>query len=191
MNLQRTVNSVLTVCLSPGDHPKLARGPFAFSLDKGLRHDPMLWRHEAHVAEVVREFKPDIIHVVSPGDVSEIGVYMAKKMKLPTADKPLTNDPMEATYIGINMWKQAVEKAGTTDVDKVIPLVGGQEFMAPSGFKVEMDPKNHHLHKPVFIGEVKADGQFNVVLKTPGPIKAQPWSPFIPGNDKKKDEPDM
>jgi urea transport system substrate-binding protein len=115
----------------------------------------------------------------------------AKKMKLPTADKPLTNDPMEATYIGINMWKQAVEKAGTTDVDKVIAAVGGQEFNAPSGFKVEMDPKNHHLHKPVFIGEVKADGQFNVVWKTPGPIKAQPWSPYIPGNDKKKDEPDM
>jgi len=109
---------------------------------------------------------------------------------LPTASKPLTNDPMEATYIGINLWKQAVEKAGTTDVDKVIPLVGGQTFAAPDGFTVEMDPKNHHLHKPVFIGEVKADGQFNVVWKTPGPIKAQPWSPYIPGNDVKKDEPD-
>jgi urea transport system substrate-binding protein len=109
---------------------------------------------------------------------------------LPNASKPLTNDPMEATYIGINMWKQAVEKAGTTDVDKVIPLVGGQTFAAPDGFTVEMDPKNHHLHKPVFIGEVKADGQFNVVWKTPGPIKAQPWSPYIPGNDVKKDEPD-
>jgi urea transport system substrate-binding protein len=52
-----------------------------------------------------------------------------------------------------------------------------------------MDEKNHHLHKPVFIGEVKADGQFNVVWKTKGPIKAQPWSPFIPGNEKKVDEP--
>jgi hypothetical protein len=53
----------------------------------------------------------------------------------------------------------------------------------------KMDEKNHHLHKPVFIGEVKADGQFNVVWKTKGPVKAQPWSPFIAGNDKKKDEP--
>ncbi|HET8695603.1 MAG TPA: urea ABC transporter substrate-binding protein [Aquabacterium sp.] len=105
-------------------------------------------------------------------------------------DKPLTNDPMEATYIGINMWAQAVKKAGTTDVDKVIPAVGGQTFKAPDGFMVEMDPKNHHLHKPVFIGEIKADGQFKVVWKTPGPIKAQPWSPYIPGNDQKKDEPD-
>jgi len=52
-----------------------------------------------------------------------------------------------------------------------------------------MDPKNHHLHKPVFIGEIKPDGQFNVVWKTPGPVKAQPWSPFIPENKGKKDEP--
>ena len=114
----------------------------------------------------------------------------AVKNKLPNADKAVTNDPMEATYIGIHMWKQAVEKAKTTDVDKVIAAMGGQKFKAPSGFEVKMDEKNHHLHKPVFIGEVKADGQFNVVWKTKGPVKAAPWSPYIPGNDKKKDEPE-
>ena len=104
-------------------------------------------------------------------------------------DKPLTNDPMEATYIGIYMWKQAVEKAQSFDVDKVRVAMAGQTFTAPSGITSTMDAKNHHLHKAVFIGEVKADGQFNVVWKTKGPVKAQPWSPFIPGNDKKKDEP--
>jgi urea transport system substrate-binding protein len=104
-------------------------------------------------------------------------------------DKPLTNDPMEATYIGIYMWKQAVEKAKSFDVEKVSTAMAGQTFKAPSGFIAKMDEKNHHLQKPVYIGEVKADGQFNVVWKTKGPIKAQPWSPFIPGNDKKKDEP--
>ena len=115
----------------------------------------------------------------------------AKAKNLPGhKDKPLTNDPMEATYIGIHMWKQAVEKAKSTEVDKVIAAMAGQTFAAPSGFTVKMDEKNHHLHKPVYVGEVRADGQFNVVWKTPGPIKAQPWSPFIPGNDKKKDEPD-
>jgi urea transport system substrate-binding protein len=114
----------------------------------------------------------------------------AKAKKLPGSDKPLTNDPMEATYIGIYMWKQAVEKAKTFDVEKVIPAVGGQTFAAPDGFTIKMDEKNHHLHKPVFIGEIKADGQFNVVWKTKGPIKAQPWSQYIEGNDKKKDEPD-
>jgi urea transport system substrate-binding protein len=115
----------------------------------------------------------------------------AKAKKLPGADRPITNDPMEATYIGIHMWKQAVEKAKSFDTDKVIAAMAGQEFNAPDGFKIKMDEKNHHLWKPVFIGEIKPDGQFNVVWKTPGPIRAQPWSPFIPGNDKKKDEPEL
>src|SRR6185369_13833177 len=113
----------------------------------------------------------------------------AKKQKLPNADKVVTNDPMEATYIGIHMWKQAVEKAKSTDTDKVIAAMAGQTFKAPSGIVSKMDEKNHHLHKSVFIGEVKADGQFNVVWKTPGPVKAKPWSPYIEGNDKKPDEP--
>jgi urea transport system substrate-binding protein len=114
----------------------------------------------------------------------------AKAKKLPGADKPLTNDPMEATYIGIHMWKQAVEKAKSFDTDKVIAAMAGQKFTAPSGITSTMDAKNHHLHKAVFIGEVQANGQFNVVWKTKGPVKAQPWSPFIAGNDVKKDEPD-
>ena len=82
-------------------------------------------------------------------------------------DKPLTNDPMEATYIGINMWAQAVKKAGSTDTDKVIAAMAGQTFTAPSGITSKMDEKNHHLHKSVFIGEIKADGQFNVSGRHP------------------------
>ena len=114
----------------------------------------------------------------------------AKAKKLPGADKPLTNDPMEATYIGIHMWAQAVTKAKSTDTDKVIAAMAGQTFPAPGGFMSTMDMKNHHLHKPVFIGEVQANGQFNVVWKTPAPVTAKPWSPYIEGNDKKKDEPE-
>jgi len=114
----------------------------------------------------------------------------AVKNKLPNASTVVTNDPMEATYVGIHMWKQAVEKAKSTDVDKVIPAVAGQNFAAPSGYTLKMDETNHHLWKPVFIGEIKADGQFNVVWKSKGPIRAQPWSPFIAGNEKKKDAPE-
>ncbi len=110
----------------------------------------------------------------------------AKKAKLPKADTVVTNDPMEATYVGIHMWAQAVEKAKSTDTDKVIAAMAGQTFSAPSGFTLKMDETNHHLHKPVFIGEIKADGQFNTVWKTKGPIRAQPWSPFIPGNESKQ-----
>ena len=128
----------------------------------------------------------------NPANTKFIDMYKAWAVaqKLPNANTVVTNDPMEATYVGIHMWKQAAEKAKSTDVDKVIAAMGGQKFNAPSGFVEEMDPKNHHLHKPVFIGEIKADGQFKVVWKSKGTIKAQPWSPYVPGNDKKKDEPE-
>ena len=108
-----------------------------------------------------------------------------KKHNLPGGDKRVTNDPMEAHYIGIKMWAQAVEQAGTTNVDAVRQAVGGQTVQSPSGFKITMDAKNHHLHKPVVIGEIQADGQFEVVWKTDGPIRADAWSPFIPESAKK------
>ena len=94
-----------------------------------------------------------------------------KANNLPGGDKRVTNDPMEATYVGIMMWKQAVEKAGTTDVDKVRQAMYGQQFKAPSGYTLVMN-NNHHLSKPVMIGEVRGDGQFNVVWKTPTVIRA-------------------
>jgi glycosyltransferase involved in cell wall biosynthesis len=70
---------------------ELARGAFKFNLDRGLRHDLFLWRHQARVAATLRAFRPDIIHAVSPGDVSEIGVYVAKRMNLPLAISWHTN----------------------------------------------------------------------------------------------------
>ncbi len=110
----------------------------------------------------------------------------AKKNSVPNLDTVVTNDPMEATYVGIHLWKQAVEKAKSVDVDKVRKAMSGQTFKAPSGFVLKMDETNHHLHKPVMIGEIQADGQFDVVWKTKGPIRAQPWSPFIAGNEAKQ-----
>ncbi|CFQ38774.1 MULTISPECIES: urea ABC transporter substrate-binding protein [Yersinia] len=113
----------------------------------------------------------------------------AKAHKLPNADTAVTNDPMEATWVGMHMWAQAAEKAKSTDVDKVRAAMAGQTYPAPSGFTLTMDKTNHHLHKPVMIGEIEANGQFNVVWQTDAPIRAQPWSPFIAGNDKKPDHP--
>ena len=107
------------------------------------------------------------------------------KNKLPGGSKRVTNDPMEATYIGIKMWAQAAEQAGTTNVDAVRQAIGGQTVKSPSGFEITMDAKNHHLHKPVVIGEIQDDGQFEVVWKTKGPIRAQAWSPFIPDSAEK------
>lgn len=108
-----------------------------------------------------------------------------KKNNLPGGDKRVTNDPMEATYIGIKMWAQAVLQAGTTDVNAVRQAVANQVVKAPCGFDITMDAKNHHLHKPVFIGEIQENGQFDIVWKTDGPIRAEAWSPFIPDSAKK------
>ncbi|MGE0312530.1 MAG: urea ABC transporter substrate-binding protein [Lautropia sp.] len=126
--------------------------------------------------------------VKNPANEAFIKLYRdwAKKNNVPKAESVVTNDPMEATYVGIHMWKQAVEKAKDTKVDAVIAAMSGQTFKAPCGFELMMDKTNHHLHKPVMIGEVQADGQFDVVYQTKGPIRAQPWSPFIAGNEGKQ-----
>ncbi len=121
--------------------------------------------------------------------VSKWTAYAKAKGIAGHKDRPLTNDPMEATYIGIHMWAQAVAKAKTTDVDKVRTAMYGQTFKAPGGFVSTMDKENHHLHKPVFIGEIKSDGQFNVVWKTKGPVVADPWSDYIAENKGKKNVP--
>jgi urea transport system substrate-binding protein len=96
-------------------------------------------------------------------------------------DKRVTNDPMEATFTGFTMWAQAVAQAKTTSVDAVRTAMYGQKVMAPSGYEEQMW-ENHHLSKPVMIGEIQGDGQFNIVYKTPTAIKAENWSPFISEN---------
>lgn len=98
-------------------------------------------------------------------------------------DKRVTNDPMEATYIGFKMWAQAVAQAGTTNVDAVRQAMYGQKVKAPSGFTSVMNT-NHHLSKPVLIGEIRPDGQFNTVWQTKGPVKADAWSKYIPESAK-------
>ena len=126
--------------------------------------------------------------VKAPENTAFVKMYKewAMKNKIPNADTVVTNDPMEATYVGLNMWKQAVEKAKSVEVDKVRIAMAGQTFKAPCGMELMMDKTNHHLHKPVMIGEIQANGQFSVVYKTKGPIRAQPWSPFIEGNESKQ-----
>ena len=87
---------------------------------------------------------------------------------------------MEATYTGFRMWMQAVAKAGTTAVDAVRPAMIGQKVMAPCGYEEEM-LANHHLSKPVMIGEIQADGQFNIVCKTPTAIAGGELVALHPG----------
>jgi urea transport system substrate-binding protein len=85
---------------------------------------------------------------------------------------------MEATYIGFNMWVQAVEAAGTTDTDPVAKAMIGQKFPNLTGSEAEMLP-NHHLTKPVLIGEIQADGQFDIISQTE-PVPGDAWTDFLP-----------
>jgi urea transport system substrate-binding protein len=91
----------------------------------------------------------------------------------------VTNDPMEAHYIGFNMWVEAVEKAGTTDPDAVIDAIVGVSVPNLSGGYSTMMP-NHHITKPVLIGEIQDDGQFDIVWETPGLVVGDEWSDFLP-----------
>ncbi|KMK68388.1 urea ABC transporter substrate-binding protein [Puniceibacterium sp. IMCC21224] len=93
-------------------------------------------------------------------------------------DSRVTNDPMEAHYIGFNMWVKAVEAAGTTDVDAVRENMWGLEFPNLTGGTAVMGT-NHHLSKPVLIGEIRADGQFDIISQTE-PVEGDAWTDFLP-----------
>ena len=92
--------------------------------------------------------------------------------------KRVTNDPMEASVIGFRMWVEAVKKAGTIDPDKVIDALVGIKVPNLTGGISEMLP-NHHITKPVLIGEIEGNGQFDVVWKTPGLVPGAAWSPIL------------
>ena len=94
-------------------------------------------------------------------------------------DKRVTNDPMEAHFIGFNMWVKAVEKAGTTDPDAVIAALPGTEAPNLTGGMSVMLP-NHHITKPVLVGEIQADGQFETVWKTDDLVPGDAWSDYLP-----------
>jgi len=96
-------------------------------------------------------------------------------------NKRTTNDPMEAHYVGFNLWVKAVERAKSTEVNKVLAALPGLETPNLTGGVAKVLP-NHHITKPVLIGEVKADGQFNVVWRSPGTVAGDAWSDFLPGS---------
>jgi urea transport system substrate-binding protein len=107
--------------------------------------------------------------------------FIAKWKAYTKNPKRVTNDPMEAHVIGFAMWVKAVEKVKSTDPDKVIAALPGIEAPNLTGGVSKMLP-NHHITKPVFIGEVRADGQFDVVWKTKGLVPGDAWSDFLPGS---------
>lgn len=98
-----------------------------------------------------------------------------EKKGLPGGKARVTDDPICWAYTGVYLWAKAAEKAGSVEVEKVRPALYGLEFASPDGL-VKMDPKNHHLAKPVMIGEIKPDGMFDIIWKTDGLVNPEPWS---------------
>ena len=111
-------------------------------------------------------------------DVPENKAFIEKWQAFIKNKKRVTNDPMEAHYIGFKMWTQAVKQAGTTDVDAVRQAMYGQKTKSLTGTVAEMHV-NHHLSKPVLIGEIQSNGQFETVWKTSGPVVGDAWSDYI------------
>ncbi len=107
------------------------------------------------------------------------GEFIAKWKAFVDNQDRTTNDPMEAHYIGFNLWAQAVEKAGTTDVDSVLAALPGTEAPNLTGGIARVLP-NHHITKPVYIGEVQANGQFDVVWQTDDTVPGDAWSDYLP-----------
>jgi urea transport system substrate-binding protein len=107
--------------------------------------------------------------------------FIAKWQAFTKNPKRVTNDPMEAHVIGFNMWVKAVEKAGTTDTDAVLDAMIGVSVPNLTGGYSSMMP-NHHITKPVLIGEVQADGQFNTVWQTSGLVVGDEWSDYLEGS---------
>jgi urea transport system substrate-binding protein len=108
--------------------------------------------------------------------------FIAKWKKFIKDDKRVTNDPMEATYIGFKAWVKAVEKAGATDVDKVRSAMYGIEVLNLTGGIAKVLP-NHHFTKPVLIGEIQEDGQFEIVSSTKE-VAGDAWTDHLPESAK-------
>jgi urea transport system substrate-binding protein len=112
-------------------------------------------------------------------DRKENRAFIADWRRFTGQPKAMTNDSMEATWIGFKLWTEAVEAAGTTEIDKVRSALGGRQVAAPSGFTVKMDGKTHHLYKPVMIGRISKDGLILPVWATEGLVPPEPWSPWL------------
>ncbi len=109
--------------------------------------------------------------------------FIAKWHKFIKNKDRVTNDPMEATYIGFKAWAKAVEKAKTTDVDKVRSAMYGIKVPNLTGGTAEV-LSNHHFTKPVLIGEIQSDGQFEIVWQTDGEVPGDAWTDFLPESAK-------
>ncbi|WP_413404902.1 urea ABC transporter substrate-binding protein [Paenibacillus amylolyticus] len=148
--------------------------------DAGISSDQMTTLSVSVAEEEIRGIGADVLkgHLASwnyyqTTDTPENATFVAKYKEKYGADR-VTADPIEAGYVAVYLWKAAVEKAGSTDVEKVKAAAKGLEFDAPEG-KVTVDGENQHIYKTVRIGEVQEDGQFKELWNSGEPVKPDPY----------------
>jgi urea transport system substrate-binding protein len=155
--------------------------------NQGLTADvcPVVSFSFAEVELQTLDVKPLVGHLASwnyfmalktPQNFQWVKAYKAWCQKRNIPDKQcVTDDPMMHAYLQVKLWAKAVEKAGSTDVDEVLKALEGLQISSPVG-KYKVDEKNHHTWKPVYIGKIRADGQFDIVWKTRTWVRPEPWS---------------
>jgi urea transport system substrate-binding protein len=112
-------------------------------------------------------------------DCPENRAFVSAWRKFCGAPNVVTDDPMEATWIGFHLWKEAATLEASVDVSEVRRALAGLRLKAPSGYEVFMDLTNHHLHKPAVIGRITPDTRIVPVWQSPGLIAPEPWSPWL------------
>jgi urea transport system substrate-binding protein len=155
--------------------------------NQGLTADkcPTMSYSFAEVELQTLDVKPLVGHLASwnyfmslknPENIKWVKAYKewAKKAGIPDK-QAVTDDPMMHAYIHVHLWAKAAQKAESTDVDKVLKAIENLQISSPVG-KYKLDPENHHTWKPVFIGKIRADGQFDIVKRTPDWVRPEPWS---------------
>ena len=155
--------------------------------NQGLTADkcPVMSFSFAEVELQTLDVKPLVGHLASwnyfmsiktPENIKWVKAYKdwAKKQNIPDK-QAVTDDPMMHASIHVKLWAKAAQKAESTDVDKVLKSIEGLDIMSPVG-KYKVDEKNHHTWKPVYIGKIREDGQFDVVWKSKGWVAPEPWS---------------
>ena len=114
--------------------------------------------------------------IKSPENQKWVKAWKEWAKKAGMSDKQaVTDDPMMHAYVHVKLWAEAVKKAESTDVDKVLKAVENLQVSSPVG-KYKVDAENHHTWKPVFIGKIREDGQFDIVKRTPEWVRPEPWS---------------
>ncbi|PYY27643.1 urea ABC transporter substrate-binding protein [Paenibacillus illinoisensis] len=148
--------------------------------DAGITSEQMTTLSVSVAEEEIRGIGADVLkgHLASwnyyqTTDTPENKTFVEKYKEKYGADR-VTADPIEAGYVAVYLWKAAVEKAGSTDVEKVREAAKGLEFDAPEG-KVTVDGENQHIYKTVRIGEVQEDGQFKELWNSGSPVKPDPY----------------